>query len=110
MVRGVESTSSISDGCGLLYRPTSMNAVTSPPEGFLIRKEVLFPRRLRQPLDTERPETVRARQISLAIRRAGRKNIEGHNLCVKADGAGSPHCIQVIAPFPGSHRGPEALC
>lgn len=43
MVRRVESTSGISEGCGLLKRPTSMKAVTrrNPPEGFLMRNDGL---------------------------------------------------------------------
>ena len=41
IVRKVKSTSGMSDGCGLLYRPTSENAVTSlkPPLGFFTRKD-----------------------------------------------------------------------
>ena len=40
----MESTSDISDGCDLLYTPTSTNAVTKQniQEGFLIRKEGFF--------------------------------------------------------------------
>ena len=43
MVRRVESTSGIREGCGLLRRPTSVKAVTRrhPPEGFLTRNDGL---------------------------------------------------------------------
>ena len=43
MVRRVVLTSSIRDGCGLLYRATSAKAVTRqcPPEGFLTRNDGL---------------------------------------------------------------------
>ncbi len=43
MVRRVESISGISDGCSLLYRPTSVKAVTrrNLPDGSLTRKDGL---------------------------------------------------------------------
>ena len=43
MARSVESTSGKSDGCGLLYRPMSANAVTRrwPPFGFLMKNDGL---------------------------------------------------------------------
>ena len=41
MLRKVESTSGINEGCGLLKRPSSANAVTkrNPPLVFFTRKE-----------------------------------------------------------------------
>ena len=61
----------------------------NPQEGFLIRKEGLFPRILRHPLDAEGLDTVRACEPSLVVRRVGRGNIQGHDPCIEVDGADS---------------------
>ena len=62
----------------------------NPQEGFLIRKEGLFPRRLPHPLDSEGPDTSRDCQTSLADPRAHRGNIEGTTLALTSTGPAAP--------------------